>query len=70
MNNVDEYLSMLEKLEIIPEREVKSICEKVNQSSMQAKEILIAEPNLVHVRAPVTVCGDTHGQFYDLLEIF
>jgi hypothetical protein len=34
MNNVDEYLSMLEKLEIIPEREVKSICEKVNQSSM------------------------------------
>jgi hypothetical protein len=36
----------------------------------QAKEILMAEPNLVHVRAPVTVCGDTHGQFYDLLEIF
>ena len=30
----------------------------------------MSEPNLVHVRAPVTVCGDTHGQFYDLLEIF
>lgn len=30
----------------------------------------MSESNLVHVRAPVTVCGDTHGQFYDLLEIF
>ena len=28
------------------------------------------ESNVVHVRAPVTVVGDIHGQFYDLLEIF
>jgi hypothetical protein len=25
---------------------------------------------VTHVRAPVVVVGDTHGQFHDLLEIF
>ncbi|KAI9444079.1 serine/threonine protein phosphatase 2B [Lactarius indigo] len=29
----------------------------------KATEILHAEPNLLHVDAPVTVCGDIHGQY-------
>jgi len=28
------------------------------------------ESNVVHVSAPVTVVGDIHGQFFDMLEIF
>jgi len=43
--------------------EVKWLCEK-------AKEILSSESNVVNVRSPVTVCGDLHGQFHDLLELF
>lgn len=28
------------------------------------------ESNVVHIQAPVTVVGDIHGQFFDLIEIF
>jgi serine/threonine-protein phosphatase 2A catalytic subunit len=47
----------------LPEKDITLLCEK-------AKEILIKEDNVQEVRAPVTVCGDIHGQFWDLKELF
>lgn len=38
--------------------------------AFKAKELMVKDSNIVHIKSPVTMVGDIHGQFYDLLEIF
>ncbi|KAJ1986593.1 phosphoprotein phosphatase PP4 catalytic subunit [Dimargaris cristalligena] len=62
-SDLDRQIQLLRNCEIITEAEVKELCNK-------AREILIEESNVQQVDAPVTICGDIHGQFYDLKELF
>lgn len=61
--NVNKVLQQLENDQKIDEEDVKQICEKV-------REILSAEENVIRLQVPISVCGDIHGQFADLMELF
>lgn len=56
-------------LELLKDKKLLSL-PQLEDLLKEAKEVLSKEPNLAPVRAPVTVVGDIHGQFYDLMELF
>lgn len=61
--DLDACIEKLKKKQLLGEALLREICEKT-------KEVLMRESNVVHVNSPVTVVGDIHGQFHDLIEIF
>lgn len=61
--NIDEQLELLRNGKLIEELNVKILCDIV-------KSILVEESTVTVVNSPVNVCGDIHGQFFDLLELF
>ncbi|KAH0534039.1 hypothetical protein FGG08_007355 [Glutinoglossum americanum] len=63
MSDLDRAIAQLRACRPIPEPQVRELCYK-------ARELLIEEGNVVGVDAPVTICGDIHGQFHDLMELF
>eukprot|EP01084_Bolivina_argentea_P240536 404063_1 len=62
-NDLDKQIEQLKKCNYINEGQVKNLCQN-------AMEILMEESNVQPVDPPVIICGDIHGQFYDLVELF
>lgn len=63
MIDLGACIERLRNCDVLEEEDVRVLCEL-------AKDILVDEGNVQKVRTPVTICGDIHGQFYDLLELF
>ncbi|KAG2246795.1 hypothetical protein Bca52824_086423 [Brassica carinata] len=61
--DLDQWISKVKDGQHLSEEELQLLCEYV-------KEILIEESNVQPVNSPVTVCGDIHGQFHDLMKLF
>lgn len=61
--DLDKWIEKVKQCQYLPEQDLKKLCNIV-------KSILIEESNVQPVSSPVTVCGDIHGQFHDLLELF
>ncbi|XP_040860752.1 phytochrome-associated serine/threonine-protein phosphatase-like isoform X1 [Glycine max] len=61
--DLDQWISKVKDGQHLLEEELQLLCEYV-------KEILIEESNVQPVNSPVTVCGDIHGQFHDLMKLF
>lgn len=45
------------------ENEIRQLCNKT-------REILLSQPILLELEAPLKICGDIHGQYNDLLRLF
>jgi len=63
VHDLDGWIERLRRCELLKEHEVKLLCDSVI-------DVLIEEANVQRVDSPVTICGDLHGQFYDLVELF
>ena len=61
--DVDKCLEKARKGEKLEESAIKVLCAKV-------KEIFAAEENITNLSSPITLVGDVHGQFYDVIEAF
>lgn len=60
--NPDLYLAQLRQCRHLPESAMKHLC-------LVVRARLMEESNVQPVQSPVTVCGDIHGQLWDLLEL-
>ena len=62
-NQNQKEINLIITKNILTQDEIKFLC-------LKSLEIFMEEPVLLEVSAPVNICGDTHGQYNDLLRLF
>ncbi len=61
--DIDRCIAGLKQGTLLAEHVVRLVCH-------QLVEVLLREPNVTPIQSPLSVVGDLHGQFFDLLELF
>lgn len=53
-----------------PGRQVNLTEGEIRWLCIKSREIFTVQPVLLELEAPIKICGDIHGQYYDLLRLF
>ena len=69
--DVNEIIEKLLKAKSYkPNKEVPLLESEIRWLIIKVKQIFMEQPVFIELDSPINICGDTHGQFYDLLRLF
>ncbi|XKL64322.1 hypothetical protein PGB90_004408 [Kerria lacca] len=69
--NVDSIISrLLEVRGARPGKAVQLAEHEIRNLCIKSREMFLSQPILLELEAPLKICGDIHGQYYDLLRLF
>ncbi|KAJ7918228.1 serine/threonine protein phosphatase alpha-3 isoform [Mycena leptocephala] len=69
--DLDCLIARLLKVRGNPRGELVDLAEsEIRYLCVAARDLILAQPILLDLKAPIKICGDTHGQYYDLLQLF